>query len=130
MIDFIGSMEEWSDGVMRKTQFPIVPVLRYSNTPPFHGLASFERLDQCFADFVDISCSQRQHNVTRIEFSDELLDDLALVRNKVYFQVSPSFDPLLQRFTGHAFNRILSRGVDLRKNQSVGAFKSSEEVIK
>src|SRR4029450_9017817 len=119
MIDFIGVTEDWSDGVMIKTPFPIVPVL-HSNTPPLHAFASFERLNQCPADFVDISCPQSQHNVTRIEFPDELLGDLALVRNKVHFHVSPSFDPLIQCFTRHAFNRILSCRVDLRKNQSVG----------
>ncbi len=106
--------------------------LRYclSLTPSLLAFASFERLDQRLADFVDISCTQSQHDVTRIEFSDELFGDLTFIRNKIYFHVSSSFDPLIQGFTGHAFNRILSCRVDLCKNESVGAFKGSEEVIK
>src|SRR5262245_596168 len=66
------------------------------------SLRSFERLHQCLADFVDIARSQSQHDVTSIECSDELLGDLAFVRNKFHVHVSSSLDPLIQRFAGHA----------------------------
>src|SRR4029453_15988684 len=110
--------------MMVKRESSSIPLFQHSNTPLlYYSAHSLERLDQRLTDFVDISCSQSQHDVTGIEFSGELLGDLALVRNKLDFHVSFSFNRLIQCLARHPFNRILSRSIDLRKNEAVGALE-------
>ena len=40
---------------------------------------SLQRLDQSFADFVNIPGSQCQRDITEVQFTDDLFDNLILV---------------------------------------------------